>query len=107
MSDDDAFEEYWPATPEETAAPVVITRNMLLLLLRKFFWPVCLGLLIGTAATAVSSQVLRRALDGISNLDFVGYAGAIAFLLTTLVIATLLPGRRTFKLNVLKALRYG
>ncbi|MBV9746175.1 MAG: FtsX-like permease family protein, partial [Acidobacteriia bacterium] len=81
-------------------------RNVLLVLLRQFFWPVCLGLLIGTAATAASSQVLRRALYGISNLDPVGYAAAVGFLLTTLAVATLLPACRALQLNVSKALHY-
>ncbi len=81
-------------------------RNVLSVLLRQFFWPICLGLLIGTAATAFSSQVLRRALFGISNLDPIGYMGAIGFLLTTLALATLLPARRALQLNVSKALRY-
>lgn len=81
-------------------------RNVLQVLLRQFFWPVSLGLLIGTVATAASSQVLRGALYGISNLDFVGYAGAIAFLLVTLTFATLLPARRALHLNLSNALHY-
>jgi putative ABC transport system permease protein len=81
-------------------------RNVLQVLLRQFFWPVTLGLLIGTAATAASSQLLRGALYGISNLDFIGYAGAIGFLLVTLTLATLLPARRALHLNLSKALHY-
>ena len=81
-------------------------RNVLQGLLRQFFWPVSLGLLIGTVATAASSQILRGALYGISNLDFVGYAGAIGFLLVTLTLATLLPARRALHLNLSKALHY-
>jgi predicted permease len=81
-------------------------RNVLQSLLRQFFWPVGLGLLIGTVATAVSSHVLRHALYGISNLDLVGYAGAIVFLSVTLTVATLLPARRALHLNLSKALHY-
>ena len=81
-------------------------RNVLQVLLRQFFLPASLGLLIGTLATAASSQILRRALYGISNLDFIGYAVAIAFLLVTLALATLLPARRALHLNLTRALHY-
>ncbi len=81
-------------------------RNVLQVVLWQFIWPVSLGLLIGTVATAVSSQILRRALYGISNLDLIGYAGAIGFLLLTLTLATLLPTRRALHLNLSKALHH-
>jgi hypothetical protein len=80
--------------------------NVLKILLRQFSWPVGIGLLIGAAATAASSQILRRALYGISNLDPAGYAGAVVFLLLTLAFATLLPARRALRLNLSKALHY-
>ena len=80
--------------------------NVLSGLLRQFSWPVGFGLLIGTAATAVSSQVLRGALYGISNLDPIGYAGAIVVLVLTLTFVSLLPASRALRLNLSKALRY-
>ncbi len=81
-------------------------RQVLKALLRQFSWPVGLGLLIGTAIASASSQVLRQALYGISNLDPIAYAVAIGFLLATLAAATLLPARRALQLNLSKALHY-
>jgi predicted permease len=80
--------------------------QVLKVLLRQFSWPVGLGLLIGTAVASASSQVLRRALYGVSNLDPIAYAAAVGFLLVTLAVATLLPARRALQLNLSKALHY-
>ena len=38
-------------------------------------WPVALGLLTGLAGAAALSQVLRRVLFGVNNLDPAGYLG--------------------------------
>jgi len=81
-------------------------KQVLKVLLRQFSWPVGIGLLLGTAIASASSQVLRQALYGISNLDPIAYAMAIAFLLATLLVATLLPARRALQLNLSKALHY-
>lgn len=81
-------------------------RNVLHVLLGQFFWPVGLGLIFGTAATLLSSQILRGTLYGVSNLDAASYAAAIAFLLVTLAIAILLPARRALRLNLAQALHY-
>jgi ABC-type antimicrobial peptide transport system permease subunit len=80
--------------------------NVLKLIVRQFFWPVSVGLLTGTALAAASSSVLRRALYGVSNLDPVGYAGAIVFLASILALAALLPAWRALRINVSKALHY-
>ena len=82
------------------------SRNVLKVLLQQFCWPVGLGLLIGISTASFSSQILRHTLYGISNLDPIGYAAAIGFLLLALTVATLLPARRVLQLNLSKALRY-
>jgi ABC-type antimicrobial peptide transport system permease subunit len=81
-------------------------RQVLRVLLRQYTWPVGLGLLIGTAIASAASQVLRRVLYGVNNLDPVAYAMAIGFLLAILAAATLLPARRALQLNLSKALHY-
>jgi predicted permease len=81
-------------------------RQVLKVLLRQFSWPVGLGLVIGTASASASSQLLRQALYGISNLDPIACAVAIGFLLATLAAATLLPARRALQLNLSKALHF-
>ena len=42
--------------------------------------------------------------NDVSNLDPVGYAGAIAMLILVLAVAVLLPARRALRLDVAKAL---
>jgi predicted permease len=80
--------------------------DVLKLLLRQFRWPAVSGLLIGTATAAAASNILRRALYGISNLDPIAYAGAIGFLLAILAVSALLPARRALRINVSKALHF-
>jgi hypothetical protein len=73
--------------------------------LRRFAWPVLLGLVAGVAITAGLSQILRRGLYGISGLDPVSYLGAIAVLIAILAAAALLPIRRAFRLDVARILQ--
>jgi len=72
--------------------------------LRQFSWPVLVGLAVGTGAAAFASQILRRLLYGVSNLDPLSYASAIAVLLAIFALAALLPARRALKLDVARAL---
>jgi predicted permease len=80
--------------------------HLLKVVLEQFFWPALSGLLIGTGCAAAASQILRRALYGISNLDPLGYGGAIGMLLLILAIAALLPARHALRINLAKALHY-
>ncbi len=82
------------------------SREVLATLLRQFSWPVVLGLLAGAGFAAASSRLLRQALYGISNLDPVGYAGAIAVLVLIIVLAALLPAQRAMRVDPAKVLRY-
>ena len=72
--------------------------------LRRFAWPVLLGLVAGVAITAGLSQILRRGLYGISGLDPIGYVGAMAILIAILAAAALLPIRRAFQLDIARTL---
>jgi predicted permease len=72
--------------------------------LRRFAWPVAIGLVAGIAATAGLSQVLHRALYGISGLDPLSYVGAVAILIAILAVAASLPIRRAFQLDVARIL---
>jgi predicted permease len=72
--------------------------------LRRFAWPVLLGLVAGVAITAGLSQILRRGLYGISGLDPISYAGAMAVLIAILAAAALLPIRRAFQLDIARTL---
>ena len=79
-------------------------RQLLASVLRQFSWPVLLGMVIGITGTAFLSQVLRHVLYGVSNLDPLSYAAAIAILLGIFAVAALLPARRALKLDVARAL---
>lgn len=72
--------------------------------LRRFAWPVLVGLVIGVAMTAGLSQVLRRGLYGISGLDPISYLGAMALLIAILATAALLPIRRAFEIDIARIL---
>jgi ABC-type antimicrobial peptide transport system permease subunit len=63
-----------------------------------------IGLVAGVAITAALSQVLRRALYGISGLDPISYAGAITILVAILFAAALTPFRRAFQLDISRIL---
>ncbi len=73
-------------------------------IVRQFSWPVCIGLIAGTGLAGVLSKFLRKALYGVSNLDPLGYGGAIAVLIVVLVVAVLFPARRALRLDVAKSL---
>jgi predicted permease len=73
-------------------------------ILRQFSWPVLLGVIAGLGGTAGLSQVLRRVLYGVSNLDPISYASAILILLAIFAVAALLPAMRALKLDVACAL---
>jgi predicted permease len=72
--------------------------------LRRFAWPVLIGLLAGVAITAGLSQILRRGLYGISGLDPISYVGAMTLLIAVLTTAALLPIRRAFRINIARIL---
>jgi predicted permease len=72
--------------------------------LRRFVWPVLIGLVMGVAMTAGLSQILRRGLYGISGLDPLSYLAAIALLLGVLAAAVLLPIRRALGLDIARIL---
>jgi len=72
--------------------------------LRRFAWPVLLGLGSGIAITAGLSQILRRVLYGISGLDPISYTGAVALLIAILAAAAFLPIRRALRLDIARIL---
>ncbi|HEY2171219.1 MAG TPA: ABC transporter permease [Candidatus Angelobacter sp.] len=78
--------------------------HVLSVVLRQFLWPVLVGAVVGAAGTAAVSQVLRKALYGISNLDPAGYAGGIVVLIGIAACAALLPARRALRVDPVRAL---
>jgi ABC-type antimicrobial peptide transport system permease subunit len=80
--------------------------HVLSVVLRQLSRPVVAGLLLGIAGAAGMSQVMRRQLYGVSNLDPLAYGAAIALFVVTVVVTALVPARRALRVDPLKALRY-
>jgi predicted permease len=80
--------------------------EILTAVLWRFAWPVVIGLVAGVAITAGLSQILRRALFGISGLDPISYVGAMAILIAVLAAAALPPIRRAFQLDIARTLHF-
>jgi predicted permease len=78
--------------------------HVLSVVLRQFLWPVLAGAVVGAAGTAAVSQLLRKILYGISNLDPAGYAGGILVLIAIAAAAALLPARRALRVDPMSAL---
>ena len=57
-------------------------------------------------AAAALSQLLRRELYGVSNLDPIAYLAAIAIFVVTAALTALVPARRALRVDPLQALRY-
>ena len=72
--------------------------------LRRFAFPVLIGMIAGVGITAALSQVLRRMLYGISGLDPVSYLSAMTLLIVVLATAALLPIRRAFRIDIARIL---
>jgi ABC-type lipoprotein release transport system permease subunit len=80
--------------------------HVLSLVLHQFSRPVGAGLLVGLGGAAALSQIVRRLLYGVSNLDPVAYLGSIGLLVVTVALALLLPARRALRVDPMRALRY-
>ncbi|HEY7389703.1 MAG TPA: ABC transporter permease, partial [Bryobacteraceae bacterium] len=81
-------------------------RSVLQTILRQFFWPSAVGLVLGTSVAAMGSKILRRALFGVGNLDVMSYGAAILLLVGMLAVAALIPARRALRVNLSQALHY-
>jgi ABC-type antimicrobial peptide transport system permease subunit len=74
--------------------------------LKQFWWPIALGLVMGVGTAAAVSKFLRKVLYGIGNLDPLSYASAIALLMVLIAIAAVTPVRRALRLDLAKTLHY-
>ncbi|HEX5045910.1 MAG TPA: ABC transporter permease [Gammaproteobacteria bacterium] len=79
---------------------------LLRLILGQTMRPVAAGAAVGVLAAAASSQLLTSVLFGVSPLDPVGIAGAVAFLFAVALLASLPAARRALRVDPLAAIRY-
>ncbi len=79
--------------------------NVLSVVLHQFSRPVLAGLVVGVGGAAALSQVLRRVLYGVSNLDPLAYLSAIAIFAFAVALAALLPAVRALRIDPTGALR--
>ncbi len=80
--------------------------HVLSVVVRQLALPILIGSLAGVTGAAVLSQLLRRQLYGISNLDPIAYLSAIGVFVAMVVVAALLPARRALRVDPLRSLRY-
>jgi predicted permease len=79
--------------------------NVLYVAVRQLARPVAIGSLVGVGGAALLSQVLRRQLYGISNLDPLAYLAALLVFAVAVAVAALLPARRALRVDPILALR--
>lgn len=72
---------------------------------RHFVGTVLAGLGVGAAVAAMVAQLLRRQLHGVSTVDPLSYAAALALFVAVTALAALLPARRALRVDPAVALR--
>jgi predicted permease len=79
--------------------------NIVAVVLRQFAWPVTVGLCAGVAGAAGLSQLLRRELYGLHNLDPLSYVSAVVLFVVAAGLAMLWPASRALRVDPIRALR--
>jgi ABC-type antimicrobial peptide transport system permease subunit len=79
--------------------------HVLSVVLRQLSRPIAGGLIVGVGAAGALSQILRRELYGVSNLDPTAYLAAVTVFVATATLAALWPARRALQVDPLRALR--
>jgi hypothetical protein len=80
--------------------------HVLAVVIRQFSRPVIVGLIVGAAAAAALSQILRRYLYGISNLDPLAYVAALGLFTVVAILGALWPARLALRIDPVRALHH-
>jgi putative ABC transport system permease protein len=81
-------------------------RDVIRLVLASSSRAVLVGLGAGAIGAIAASQILRRALYGLSPFDPVAYGSVVVLLAAAALAASYLPARRALKIDPVTALRY-
>jgi putative ABC transport system permease protein len=81
-------------------------RDVIRLVLASSSRAVLVGLGAGAIGAITASQILRRALYGLSPFDPVAYGSVVVLLAAAALAASYLPARRALKIDPVTALRY-
>jgi predicted permease len=80
--------------------------HVLMFVLGQFSFPIAGGMLVGIGGGAACSQILRRMLYGISNLDPISYLAALGVFAAAVILAASLPAARALRIDPARALRH-
>jgi predicted permease len=81
-------------------------REIFAAIARRFVVPVMIGIALGVAGTAAISQLIRRALYGVSGVDPASYFAALVVLVGVLGLAAMFPIRRAFRIDIARILHF-
>ena len=81
-------------------------RDVIRLVLASSSRAVLVGLGAGAVGAIAASQILRRALYGLSPFDPIAYSGVVVLLAAAAIAASYVPARRALKIDPVTALRY-
>jgi len=84
------------ARPEEIAGMV----------LRRNFWAVSIGLVVGLGISVAASTALESQLYGLSRFDSIAYAGVLALMLAAALAASVVPALRAARTDAVTALHH-
>jgi predicted permease len=79
--------------------------SVLRLIVRQSILPVIAGCVLGAAGAAVVGMLLRSRLYGVSPVDPLAFAGAALLLLSTMIVACLVPARHAARVDPIQVLR--
>ena len=79
---------------------------MLRAILMRTMRPIFIGAASGSVLAIVAARVLREPLIAINTFDPIGLGGAVVFVVLVGLLASLIPARRSLRVDPMTTLRY-
>lgn len=79
--------------------------NIVAAVFGRLYLPILAGTIVGVIAAAALSQILRRLLYGINNLDPLSYLVAVGVFAAAVAIAVVWPARRAMRIDPMPVIR--